>query len=220
MMMKKSSQVQSTSINKRRNKDNLWIIKNMKVMCPSMYSLMFDELDLSRYENQSMNSKQKSRMRNKNKKPNILCFVLDKLDNLVYKDGMYYGTYMKKKSNSIIGKENVIEIYNSCQEHKYTIDINTQSFKEICDVFDHYQSVILEEHSVLMDKIDQDLEELFEMMEQKVICNTQEHTLIRNKLRGIIEKMYNSKIDLTTESYDKIDKFMKQLDSECHQSQE
>ena len=40
------------------NKDNLWIMENMKTNCPSMYSL-FEEIDLSSYDNRSNVKKQK-----------------------------------------------------------------------------------------------------------------------------------------------------------------
>ena len=180
---------------------------------------MFEEIDLSSYDNQSNVKKQKSKNKGKNKQMNSMTFILDKFDNLVYKDGIYYGTY-KAESNNKENNHNdhdtvPIEIFNSCQEHKYTIHKHEKSYEEICDVFDQYQSIIMEEHVALMDEIDQDLEVLFKMMEHKIEVNSREHTSIRNKLKHIVEKMYNSKIDLTTESYDKIDNFMKKLDGEC-----
>ena len=216
MMMKKSSQLQTNAINKRRNKDNLWYMEKLINTCPSMYALMFEEIDLHAYKNTTENpiQKQKSKKKNKSNSGNSMCFVLDKFDNLVYKDGIYYGTY-KKVSPESCNSNNLIEIYNSCQEHKYTIHVEEQSYEEICNIFDHYQSVIMQEHHNLMDEIDQNLEELFNLMEHKIEPNSQDHTNIRNKLRHIIEKMYNSKIDLTNESYDKINNFMKKLDSEC-----
>ena len=226
MMVKKSSQLQANAINKRRNKDNLWYMHHLFHTCPSMYALMFEVINLSTYKNNTTNSiqqKQKSKKKNKTNCGNGICFVLDKFDNLVYKDGIYYGTYKiaqydsttNNNGNNNINNNDLIEIYNSCHEHKYTINMKDQSYKEICDIFHHYQAVIMEEHHMLMDEIDENLEELFNLMEHKIEPNSQAHTKIRNKLRNIIEKMYNSKIDLTTESYDKINNFMKKFDSEC-----
>ena len=192
------------TINKRRNKDNLWMMKQMSMNCPSMYALIFEIIDLNDYES----IQEQPKKNDDDFKPR---FEIDKYDNLVYKDEIYYGTYKETKKVQGNIEHQIIEIYDSSKEPKYVINTTTKKYDEVNDVFDQYMSITMEEQDQLMIIIDQELVELFSMMEGEVPSDIKEQKKIRNKLRSIIEKMYNSQIDLTTESYKKIDNFIKKL---------
>ena len=209
--VKNQNQNQNQNQNKNKNK------KKRKTNKKSCIKKEVKNIFINATKN---NTKMDKYMKNNLKFP---IFMLDKFDNLVYVNGLYYGTYEASEQSKCNKLSMHYKIYNNCNEHKYTIYYNDEKFLEVKDIFDQYQSITLKEQNDLMDILDVELSELFDLMDKNKKQNDEkdeneenkkhQNNMITNKLRLIIEKMYNSKIDLTSDSYDKINEYMTNVET-------
>ena len=196
LMKKANNKDIKQEVDKHRNKDNLWFIKNWlnyNIVCNSntynnsILNHMYNVIDLDELQEFNINmdnekkydsfknliyreTNKKNEKNKLKKKSNI--FILDNSTDMVYKNDKYYGYYVLKyleKGHKDYDNTKLIKafhIYDKNQNHKYIFYPQICKYKKISSVFEEYENITKNETYNFAKAIDTELEEIKEKIKE------------------------------------------------------
>lgn len=214
---KKTEKGLEFSVDKARNKENLYFLKyyyqnsldNQESV--SIVNDMFDCIELN-YVHHTYNGETQKEMT----VSATMRFTIDKNSNLVYeKQGSntaaLFGYYFKsvETKDKKRKKWNRIDIYDKTKQHKFIVYPEHQEFELIQDVFDEYKNIIEFENDVFKCSLDDEISKIMSEIENAGSMKDKDEKLeLKKKLCKIITNLCNSNLDITEETYKAFNDFL------------